>query len=250
MVKIASINPTSRARVTVLGLSTTSPVENSVRKEVLAREPKIVQIFYVGGAGDKRGYPLTVPGEYFGPFNNIDAVNIRFTRDLGELGLKQSQKPTYLGYYEVYGDDRIKANVISKIPKKDSPIIIIGHSLGGWNGAHLSNWLNTAGYSVELLITLDPVGEGFMVTALSDIYPRSAHVAAKRWVNVRAIPKERDPSDSIADLGGQWDIKAGPTLSGIANTNHGDAVKMFYTPLNGGESARDVAVRTIREVAK
>lgn len=100
--------------------------------------------------------------------------------------------PDYLGYYEIYGNQNIERNILSKIPNKAAPIIVVGHSLGGWNGAHLSGLLHRAGYRVEMLITLDPVGEGTLVVATSDIYSAPPKAAAKYWINIRAeTSKER-----------------------------------------------------------
>lgn len=123
--------------------------------------------------------------------------------ELGALKLKDFQSDHHLGYYRIYRDERIKEYVVPILKDKSTPIIIIGHSLGGWNGAQLSYWLNEAGYNVEMLVTLDPVGRGDWVGFTSDIYVRTPQVATKFWINIRAEAVDLDPSDRVADFGEQ-----------------------------------------------
>lgn len=101
-----------------------------------------------------------------------------------------------------------------------------------------------------MLVTLDPVGEGFMVTAAPDIYSRSAHVAAKTWINIRAEAKTREGSDIIADLGGQWEVENGPTMNAVVDVSHANAVHMFYAPLNEGPSAAALVMEAIWRLSK
>jgi predicted esterase YcpF (UPF0227 family) len=55
----------------------------------------------------------------------------------------------YLGYNEVKGNDDIEKYVLNMIPNTNgTKINIVGHSLGGWNGAHLSEILTIKGYIV------------------------------------------------------------------------------------------------------
>lgn len=122
-------------------------------------------VFFIGGAGDKEAYYLVA-----GPFKNI--VDAQRSLDLRPEDLLDyfEYVPVYLGYNEVRGKEKISQNVLKEIPSKQTRIYIVGHSLGGWNGAHLSAILSSLGYVVEMLITLDPVGEGVMVWTFSNIH--------------------------------------------------------------------------------
>ena len=239
----------TKPRPTLLGKSVTTPVDQRKRKEVAVHVRKPVAIFYVGGAGDKRKF-VPLPAFIAGPFRNIlDAKNQidKRTPDLRKLRLIYDY---WRGYYEVYGDANIKTNVLRYLPDKTIPVVIVGHSLGGWNGAHLSSTLTKAGYKVELLVTLDPVGEGAMVSSTSDIYGDTPKPTAKYWNNIRARPKDGNFSDVIADLGEQWTIKEGPQMNHVVDVNHADAGIMFTRPLGGGKSAADIMTETLRKLTK
>ncbi len=241
----------SKPRLTMLGNSTTSPVEMQQRKEVHLRPKKMVRVLYVGGAGDKRAYPpLPFPTTVFGPIGNINEVKNYLENGLAGLRLKDSYRGSYFGYYEIFGSDEIKKNVLPFLPTKDSPVIVIGHSLGGWNGAQLSFYLNELGYNVAMLITLDPVGRGFWVWAVSNIYPKTPSVATKFWLNVRARPSARDPSDAVADFGEQWDVKDLPMLTYDVDTNHANAIRMFITAPKNGTSAYARVIDCIKKAVE
>lgn len=62
-------------------------VKNATRKSVLLPVAPVVQIFHIGGAGDKRGYPITLPGKPFGPYGNIEDVKNIFSGHLIKGGL-------------------------------------------------------------------------------------------------------------------------------------------------------------------
>lgn len=179
-----------------------------------------------------------------GPNNNIvsiyDYLNKKYQSHIksGRLSLE------YLGYYDVFGEDRIW-NVLNTqemhykidgecILKTDS-VIIIGHSLGAWNGAHfaenIKSWkriqkskkLHRAspnGFDIKMLITLDPVGEGLTVGAFSDIYFKPAKVTIKNWINLKYDQIGYSFPDFVADLGGQWDVAAGPRINEVVSVDH------------------------------
>ena len=89
-----------------------------------------------------------------------------------------------VGYHEIYGDKNIKIFFIDKIPSKNTAIYIIRHSLGGWNGAHLTNKLFKKGYKSKMLTTLDPVGKGLLIN-VADIYYNDPLVMAENWIDIR-----------------------------------------------------------------
>mgnify|MGYP003610636447 FL=1 len=128
----------------------------------------------------------------------------------------------YSSYYLDYSDafDSITDQITSNIFDKTTPIFIIGHSLGGWNGAHLSQILTNAGYKVKMLITLDLVGEGFLVYVGSNIYPRKPKPKSDFWINLKAVPTKPDQSDGVADFGERWNVTQGPNINNEADLNH------------------------------
>lgn len=186
--------------------------------------------FFLGGAADKESY-------YFqGPFKNIQEAQTEFEN----LLYKNSNATKYYSsYYLDYSDafDNINNEITSNIFDKTIPIFIIGHSLGGWNGAHLSQILTDKGYKVKMLITLDPVGEGFLVYTGSNIYMTKPKPKADFWINLKAVPSKPDQSDGVAEFGERWNVKTGPTINNEADINHYNAKKMLTIKLTSGKSA-------------
>lgn len=224
------------------GQSTTTPAENKKRTEIPVKIREKVVAFFIGGAGDKESYYMS------GPYHNIrDALQV-FDESVFDLTMRKLYEAVYLSYAEARGDKDIEANVVSRIPNKKSPVLIIGHSLGGWNGAHLSSILSSKGYDVEMLITLDPVGEGVLVYVGSDIHRSVPQPRAKFWINIRANPKKPDASDTVAEFGERWTVKAGPQLNYVADVNHYDAKRMFMAPLKDGKSAAVLMGQLIRKL--
>lgn len=195
-------------------------------------------VFLIGGAGDKRAYLGT------GPNKNIVTVQGMIDHKYKKQETNNTIKTIYLGYYEVFGEDRIwevlkKANLFTEyqgeIILSSNPIVIIGHSLGGWNGAHftenLEKWKNIQknrkihahspkNFMVKMLITLDPVGEGITVGTFSDIYFTTPKVSLKNWINLKYDQDWYSFPDFVADLGGQWDVKSGPRVNEVVGVDH------------------------------
>ncbi|QJI41243.1 alpha/beta hydrolase [Pseudomonas sp. ADAK2] len=196
-------------------------------------------VFFVGGAGDKEKY-------YFsGTFGNAQDAQTAFdprTLCLKELGQYRSE---WLGYNEVRGKKDIQKFVLDVIPYKSCPVYIVGHSLGGWNGAHLSKIMSDWGYKIKMLITLDPVGEGALVWLGSDIYRETPTPVAEQWINVKAMPTKKDQSDSVAEFGEKWRVSGGPAINVTMDTNHYNAVAMLTRPIAGAKSAGDIMYESI-----
>lgn len=222
--------------------STTTPTDNKKRTEVKVAAKEKVVVFFIGGAGDKETY-------YFsGPYHNIREAQEVFDPKVKDLATRSLYESVYLSYAEAKGDGDILTNVLAKIPGKKTPVYIVGHSLGGWNGAHLSGILTNRGYDVEMLITLDPVGEGALVYVGSDIYRTKPKPSSKFWINIRATPKKPDQSDGVAEFGERWTVHTGPQLNYIADVNHYNARKMFLAPLKDKKSAADLMYESIRKL--
>ncbi len=238
----------TKPKTKVVGKSTTTLVDNKKRAEVKVKVRKPVVVFYIGGAGDKRPF-VPGPPSVVGPFRNVrDAMAHVEKRIENERNLKLVTN-SWLGYYEIYGEEKIKKNILQMIPSKTTPVFIIGHSLGAWNGAHLSGALSKAGYHVEMLVTIDPVGEGAFIS-MADIYTNTPKPVAKMWINILANPENDNGSDVIADLGERWIIKAGPNLNCELDVNHADAGIMFNRKISGDKTAADLVADAIKRLTK
>lgn len=215
---------------------------DSTVKAVPVPEKKAI-VFFIGGAADQEKY-------YFqGAYHNIDAAkNLLDNRISPNAKLKPKYTSWARGYNDAKGSGDIKTNFIDKIPSKSSPVYIVGHSLGGWNGAHLSKILSEAGYTIKFLVTLDPVGEGFWVWLGSDIYMSEPQPVAEFWINIRASSSKPDSSDSVADFGERWNIKSGPTMNKTIDIHHASADWMFIQPVQETKSALDLIFDSINGI--
>ncbi|VVP20446.1 alpha/beta hydrolase [Pseudomonas fluorescens] len=198
-------------------------------------------VFFIGGAGDKESY-------YFsGPFENVNEAKTVFDKrnlDLEKVGKYKSE---WLGYNEVRGKKDIQKNVLNIIPYKSCPIYIVGHSLGGWNGAHLTSVMSEWGYKINMLVTLDPVGEGALVWVGSDIYADKPTPVTEYWINIKAMPSRPDQSDSVADFGEKWQVVSGPNINVNMDTNHANAPAMFTRAIAQGKSVSDLMFEAINK---
>lgn len=259
----------------VKNLSTT---DNNDNKVVLVR--KSMMVFFIGGAGDKRPFLGT------GPNNNIVDTQVLFLNkykkeiESGKIVLK------YLGYYEVFGEDRIWAvlkdtqlftELSGLVILKSNPIIVIGHSLGGWNGAHFASklvkWgstqetravtssvqkktigfpeMSSAGFDVRMLITLDPVGLDLGMRMIADIYATEPKVNVKNWINLHYDQDGYSFPDFIADCGVQWKVKIGPRINFTVNVDHAFTKSAMTHSLNSKEeTAFNEACKVIDEFIK
>ncbi|WP_439821943.1 alpha/beta hydrolase [Pseudomonas sp. HLG18] len=198
-------------------------------------------VFFVGGAGDKERY-------YFsGPYRNIQGAQQRFDKRTEKLAKEGKYRSEWLGYNEVRGKKDIQRHVLSLVPYKTCPVYVVGHSLGGWNGAHLTKIMSEWGYRIQMLITLDPVGEGALVWLGSDIYRERPEPVSADWINIKAAPSQRDPSDGVADFGEKWLVSCGPSLNVSVDTNHANALWLFNAPIAGTKSASDLLYDSIME---
>jgi hypothetical protein len=200
-------------------------------------------VFFIGGAADQERY-------YFqGAFHNIDdARNILDKRISAIKPLSIKYTSWAKSYNDAKGSSDIQTNFITNIPSKSCPIYIVGHSLGGWNGAHLSRILSEAGYTVKFLVTLDPVGQGFWVWVGSDIYKSEPSPIAETWINIRANSSQPDSSDGVAKFGEHWTITDGPTMNKTIDIHHASAGWMFIEPVQGTKSACDLIFDSINGI--
>ncbi|HUE92618.1 alpha/beta hydrolase [Pseudomonas sp.] len=228
----------SGKEATLAASPTLTPSENQAPKVVEVSNCRVV-VFFIGGAGDKESYYMV------GPYNNIEDAYKSFAGRIRQAGRSQFYQAHYLGYSEVRGGWDIDKYVYKGIPDKSAPVYIVGHSLGGWNGAHLSKILSEKGYKVEMLITLDPVGEGALVWLGSDVYFSRPEPVSGYWINVRAAPNRLDSSDSVANFGEQWRVDSGPDVNAQMDVNHARALDMFINPVRDSASASDILFESI-----
>lgn len=195
-------------------------------------ERRVVALF-IGGAGDKKSYYLA------GPYRNIAYALTTFDQRIEEAGQADGYQSLYLGYHEVWSASAIGRLVATEVHDQDTPIYIVGHSLGAWCGAHLSQRLNEWGYRVEMLVTLDPVGSGLLVRLGSRIPYHRPAPRSHCWINVRAEPGHTNASDLVAQLGRKWHVAGEPDFDEALDTNHANAWALFCSPLHDGRSAAD-----------
>lgn len=211
--------------------------------EVKEKCPIYVRAFFIGGAGDKRKYKIIGIINAGGPTYIMDQVKYLVDSEVDPMDSKNRYESYYLGFEEACGNKDINEHVTAKIPDATTHVYIVGHSLGGWNGAHLSQILTDNGYKVKMLITLDPVGTSPLVKVNSDIYWDTPTPKAEKWINLRADPTNSNFSDTVANTGGRWVID-----NNTVDTNHENAQQLFDT--GGDSSAHSVMVQSILETIR
>jgi hypothetical protein len=207
---------------------------------------KKVVVFFIGGAGDKEpffGNPATF-------IVRDDVRKVFYDNNIKGTTIDKFYISDYLGYYEVKGEDQVRKNVLAKIPDKTFPVYIVGHSLGGWNGAHLAQILSDKGYNVETLVTLDPVGTGNVIGVSADIYwgYPTPYRKCSYWINILTNPDSWKIDDYVAWGGGQWvPAKKNTDIFHITKYHHGEAGKMFTETIENGLSASDILLNSIKQ---
>jgi hypothetical protein len=201
--------------------------------------------FFIGGADDKERL-------FIGPTNIIeDSVRIPFNNEL-KRALGETRYSYYSSYYLDYSEANGGMDVLKLrrlIPNRKAIIYIVGHSLGGWNGAHLSRTLDALAYDVKMLITLDPVGE-FAKFAF-DIPVAKPNPAAEFWINIRAQPTDFNwAGDLVSRLGNRWEPDSPPDISYECDTSHDYAGTMFFQKMTDNKSAADRMLESIITVLK
>lgn len=195
-------------------------------------------VLFIGGAGDKRSYLGSGPN-----------YNIRYAKNPFDklFASSKSYRSLYLGYYEVYPMADVENNIEPQISKNEL-VYLVGHSLGGWNAAHLSQILTDKGYMVEMLITLDPVGSDLIVNGTSEIYFRKPKPKFKFWINIFVDPKDYSFPDFIADMGVQWIPKDPlPDISHTTGESHQNADYIFTDKTSNGKSASDILYEALKK---
>jgi hypothetical protein len=198
------------------------------KEEKSAPKKPANMVITIGGAGDKEPFYTVGPSSI---------VYKQVTVPLAEnFEGNEDYNAVYLGYNEVRSPADIERYITSNVDPSTS-IYIVGHSLGGWNGAELSRTLADQGYDVRVLVTLDPVGDAPWTPLVADIPFFKPNPGAEQWINIHASPTNGDASDLIATAGGRWVVVDGTTINLSPDINHANAGAMFVSPLlNDGRS--------------
>ncbi|QIQ22239.1 hypothetical protein [Zophobihabitans entericus] len=250
-------------------------------------------VLFVGGAADKESFlwgdikvPFTDVWPHYTMREVAESFNQKLTEQAAQQGisqqvLHQQYRYEYLSYTEIFYDEikdidfnLDKIDVISN-PKfqqlierigKNTHVYIVGHSLGGWNSAHLSHIFASYDITTDYLVTLDPVGTGNHETLpalrgnfikMAQIYRQTPDPVAEHWLNVRGFyiqvaKKQLSQSfeDWVAWAGGQWLIEQSyPQVKWQLNENtdisHRSAGELFNYQTSEGLSASDMLVAAI-----
>ncbi|EMG0736311.1 hypothetical protein V3F60_004065 [Salmonella enterica] len=209
--------------------------ETGSTKKVPTSKKNVVMLIF-GGAADVESYYTQ------GPNNNTYPIFKRMLKYLSEPKIKYIIERK--DYSAAKGKDDI-TRIKALIPTTDSYVYIIGHSLGGWNGAHLSQILSDSGYKVSMLVTLDPVGHGVLVSIGSDIYNSEPKPVSDEWINILCSPTHPNSSDGVAEFGERWIVSSGPSLNESVDVNHAYADNIFTAKLSDGKSAYEHVTASI-----
>ncbi|MGH8331170.1 MAG: hypothetical protein ACRER3_14185 [Pseudomonas fluorescens] len=93
-----------------------------------------------------------------GPNLNVSCVRDDVLADAETLKYLCRCPVRVMAYNKFITDEDLAKNVLSDIPDTSTAVYIVGHSLGGWNGAHLSSVLTDKGYKIRMLITTGSSG--------------------------------------------------------------------------------------------
>nr|WP_320077516.1 LysM peptidoglycan-binding domain-containing protein [Acinetobacter sp. Marseille-Q1620] len=230
---------------------------------------------FVGGAADKyqflnRPFGIDPPDDIgLGPTEIMKNCMEKFKKKIGTKVNNASFG--YYGYEEAYSNkskrtkvnDKFLLNLltdIKKIVEKEpaTQINLVGHSLGGWNVAGLSEELHKQKICrVQTLITLDPVGillsKGFSrYLGRAQIYFSEPDPIAQLWVHIHSKPDESYRDDYVAKLGGRWNNNETKKANYRETTkyHHGEAYEMFTKVKFDNNSAEDLLINELRKVIK
>ncbi len=227
-------------------------------------------IFFIGGAGDQEPFvsfrdKSLLPKIVNGANYNIDYAKQCFISKARKLSPNEitprilTKSISYNNLNETKEIENLINTRIKTIDESDKKhgkralIYIVGHSLGGWNGAYLTEQLSRKGYSTEMLVTLDPVGTHHYSTLLAaDVYSSEPNVKSNKWINIRCEGGSYNFPDLVADVGGQWKpSKIKPTIEATTPIHHENADGLFTVKIGtSGKSALDHLIESIQSKLK
>jgi hypothetical protein len=146
------------------------------RPPVAVAAPRESFIAFVGGAGD-------------GEFGNVRRVRDRNAAPAPGVTTK---------YYSHQDAEIIATDILAQPP--GTRIVLVGHSWGGDTAAGVAARLGVEGRPVDMLVTVDPVGNG----TSEDFFTR-VRAGSREWINVQATGGNwYDGDNLIARLGNRY----------------------------------------------
>lgn len=116
---------------------------------------------------------------------------------------------------------------------------LVGHSWGGDTAAKVAAALGQDGIRVDMLVTVDPVGnnDADRPAAIAE-----ARQGARRWINIRAGGPWWEQSNIVARIGGRWGGDARGTVDAFEESpaSHGNFAGMMLQRVGGGRTVLEL----------
>lgn len=177
---------------------------------ITARPPAVANVnrpIFIGGGGE--GY--TVAGQ-----------------DLTEAVEPYAKDPSRGGNFYTHFHDRQVREAIRATHAARKPIILIGHSWGGSDAIGAARWARGEEITVDLLITIDPVGQPRALIWSTGAYKG----IARHWVTVIAHKPGVQAGDPVAVAWGKTPMGIQGHANRVihdANAGHADFRRMMRT---------------------
>lgn len=263
---------------------------------LLVNHTPLIYVIFIGGAADKESFlwgnvklPFDQRRPHYMTYHLARRFHFRLRKYLqtayaiSPSMINQYYRCDYLSYSEVFYRDarryepdnlsmRIEAPAFQRLLQNigsQTQVFIVGHSLGAWNGAHLSHLLAAHGISCRYLITLDPVGYGnhdFPLAGhlirLAKIYPLVPVPVCANWINIRGFHirlrhhcYSRTWRNWVSWAGGQWLVKDAQSQSQLlaneaTSLPHHWVEEMFNYPTQLGYSANTALQQEIATIVR
>ena len=140
-------------------------------------------------AAPRASYTAFVGGAADGEFGNVRDFKVNGVR-VGSGGA--------IKYYSHDEAEKLLNDIRAQPP--GTRIVLVGHSWGGDTAARVAAQLGAEGRPVDLLATIDPVGNG-----ASDGFLNRVRAGSREWINVQATGGNwHDPDNLIARIGNRY----------------------------------------------
>ncbi len=113
--------------------------------------------------------------------------------------------------------------------------------------------MSAQGYKVELLITLDPVGVGYFVRKISDIYDEPPAVEARYWVNLGYTRNDLEIDNLVANAGGRFNPKGrrrplpnDPDINDGVDVDHAYTLSAMQVTTSKGMTTWEILENTVK----
>lgn len=221
-----------------------------------AQNTGTIATFFIGGAADKNRFLYILPKTNLIEDQLVRKYFEQMSKNTNIIDMNKGSDDAYFGYDEM--DQIIEA--IKKCHKLNSSVKIrlLGHSLGGWKAAKISERLSKEGILTALLVTIDPVGTGYFMKhtdapwKLGNEDLTLPHPTPATWINILATHPNYSRDDVVADLGIRWHpsrdpgLKKKPTYDYGTPYSHAEVWKMMSFPSAQGKSAWQILMNEVR----